>query len=302
MVKIDCHLHVFAKQSAEFPREASPLYPADREETVEQLLGEMEANGIDQAILTQTGGAELEHHNYVRRCLDTYPDRFLGIGLIPADCEQPEEHMDRVAGGGQFIGFRLGALGGPRDPLTPMDVRDYGSYRIWKHAAEQDYVMWLYPRAADIYATAYLIDAFPQVRVVLNHLGICPGEGQFSLDEYGRPHVEGTNQHWIMHNTHRLSRYENVAMMWSGHYAFSKEPYPYRDLAGNAGWLVGAFPGRLMWATDFPWIRVEPGYGKIVKLLDELVPDVSEENYDAIMGGTAKRILRFPDRMNHQSD
>ena len=83
MVRIDCHLHVFAKQSAEFPREVTDVYPAEREETAEKLLGEMEANGIDQAVLTQMGGAEPEHHNYVRRCVDTWPDRFRGIGLIP---------------------------------------------------------------------------------------------------------------------------------------------------------------------------------------------------------------------------
>ena len=109
-VKIDCHLHVFAKPSDEFPREVSPSCPEDREETAEKLLVEMEANDIDQAILTQMGGSEFEHHNYVRHCVDTYPDRFQGIGLIPGNCENPAEHMDRVAGDGHFIGFRLGSL------------------------------------------------------------------------------------------------------------------------------------------------------------------------------------------------
>ena len=47
---------------------------------------------------------------------------FRGSGLIPANCLEPEEHMDRIAGDGQFIGFRLNALGGPRDPLTPMET------------------------------------------------------------------------------------------------------------------------------------------------------------------------------------
>ncbi len=296
MVRIDCHLHVFAKRSAEFPREASDAYPADREETAEKLLGEMEANGIDQAVLTQMGGAEPEHHNYVRHCVDTYPDRFRGIGLIPGDCAEPEEHMDRVAGDGQFIGFRLGGLGGPRDPLTPMDLRDYGTYRIWKHAAERDYVMWLYLGHADIYAAGYLVEAFPEVRVVFNHLGVSPGSGNFSWDEHGRPHVENPNMYFLWHNVYRLSRFENVSMMFSGHYAFSNEPWPWRDFADNARLLLRHFPGRLMWASDFPWICVEPGYDKMVRLLKELVPDVGDEEHDSVMGGAAKRILRFPDR------
>lgn len=296
MVKIDCHLHVLAKPSEEFPRDTSENYPADREETAEKLLGEMEANGIGQAILTQMAGSELRHHNYVRHCVDTYSDRFLGIGLIPDGCDDPQDHMDRVVGDGQFIGFRLRHIGGPRDPLTQMDVCEYETYPIWKHAAERDYVLWLYLQHIDIYSVGYMIEAFPEVRVVFNHLGVSPGVGMFSWDEYQRPAVKNPNMYYLMHSIHRLSRFENVAMMFSGHYAFSNEPWPWRDFADVSQWLVKAFPGRLMWASDFPWTNVEPGYDKMVALLHELVPDVSDEDYDLIMGGAAKRILRFPDR------
>lgn len=294
--RIDAHLHVFARASERYPREVTGVCPAEREETVESLLEEMEANGVDRAVLTQMGGAEVAHHAYVRDCLAAHPDRFQGIGLIPADCADPEAHMDRLAGAGGFIGFRLGRLGGPADPLAPMDLRDYGTYRIWAHAARCDYVLWLYLRHADIYAAGHLVHAFPQVRVVFNHLGVCPGEGQFSWDEHGRPHVGAPNLYLLWHSIYRLSRYDNVSMMWSGHYAFSKNPYPYPDFADNARWLMRAFPGRLMWASDFPWIRRVPGYGRIVELLRAMVPEVGEADHASIMGGAAKRILRFPDR------
>ncbi|MBI4553372.1 MAG: hypothetical protein HY710_14000, partial [Candidatus Latescibacteria bacterium] len=85
MPRIDAHLHVFAKLSAEFPRETGEVFPADREEPVEKLLSEMEAHRIDQAVLTQIGGTSLEHHAYLLHCLKTYPDRFLGIGLVPPE-------------------------------------------------------------------------------------------------------------------------------------------------------------------------------------------------------------------------
>jgi predicted TIM-barrel fold metal-dependent hydrolase len=50
-----------------------------------------------------------------------------------------------------------------------------------------------------------------------------------------------------------------------------------------------------MWATDFPWILEEPGYGKLTTVIEELLPDLSEAELADIMGGNAKRILRFPD-------
>lgn len=297
MVRIDAHLHVFAKESAEFPREATGLAPAEREETVEKFLLHMDQHAIDQAMLVQIGGTALEEHAYLQHCIDAYPDRFLGIGLVPPDCPEPEAHMDALAEKGGIVGFRLGTLGGPRDPFAPIDVCEFKSYRIWRHAAARDYVLWLYLQAADAHLAAYMVDAFPQVRVVLNHLGICPGQGKFSVDEWGRPKIETVPYNPAFHTTWRLTRYENVAVLLSGQYAFSKEEFPYRDLAGWHRNLLRYFGSeRLMWATDAPWIYEEPGYGKYVTIIDELLPDISVREREDIMGGTARRLLRFPER------
>ena len=76
MPRIDAHLHVFTKASAEFPREISDVWPADREEPVEKLLGEMEKHQIDQAVLVQMAGASIANHRYLLQCLRAYPTRF----------------------------------------------------------------------------------------------------------------------------------------------------------------------------------------------------------------------------------
>jgi len=297
MARIDAHLHVFARASQQFPREDSALAPVGREETVEKFLTAMEENDIDQAMLVQIGGAEIEQHAYLRYCLETYPDRFLGIGLIPAHCTEPEAHMDRLAAEGGIIGFRLGSLGGPRDPFAAIDVRELEAYRIWKHAAEKDYVLWLYLGAADAHLTAHLVETFPQVRVVFNHLGVCPGAGKFTIDEYGRPRIDTPTYNPSQHTVYRLSRYENVTVLLSGQYAFSKEAYPYKDLLGWHRTLFNDFgPKRLMWATDAPWIYQEPGYAALTTVLDELLPAMTEGDRAEIMGGTAQRFLRFPVR------
>ncbi len=297
MTRIDSHLHVFAKVSSEFPREPTPVCPANREETAEKLLVEMETHGIVQAMLVQTGGTRIEHHAYLLHCLKTYPDRFLGIGLIPPDLSEPEHHMDRLTDGTGIIGFRLSSIGGPKDPFDRMNVREFGTYRIWKHAADRDYVLWLYPRAVDAHLIPYLLEAFPQVRVVLNHLGICPGKGKFSWDAKGRPRIETPMYNPAFHTTHRLARFENVTVHLSGQYAFSNEAFPYRDIAGWHQHILNHYGAkRLMWATDFPWILEDPGYGRLTTIIKELLPDLSEHEHDDIMGGNAKQFLRFPNR------
>ena len=296
MPRIDAHLHVFTKASSEFPREVSDIWPAEREEPVEKLLGEMEAHGIDQAVLVQMAGASMAHHRYLLHCLDTHPTRFLGIGLIPEGHPNPAEHMAALAEGSGIIGFRLSTFGGPRDIFAKMDVTEFGAYPIWECAAERDYVLWLYPDAINAHLLPYLIQAFPQVRVVLNHLGMTPGKGKFRWDASGRPQIQVTGYNLAMHTTYRLARFENVAVHLSGQYAFSKAEYPYQDLAGwHRNLLTDFGPKRLMWGTDFPWIVEDPGYGQLTELVEKLLPGLPESALADIMGGTAKQFLRFPD-------
>ncbi|MBT5876220.1 MAG: amidohydrolase family protein [Candidatus Latescibacteria bacterium] len=296
MLKVDAHLHVFTKASREFPREISDRMPAERDESVEKLMTSMDSHGIDQAVLVQIGGTNIPEHAYLLDCLKRYPGKFRGIGLIPPDCDAPEDHMDKLADGTGIIGFRLNHIGGPSDPFAPIDIRKFENYRVWKHAAKKDYVLWVYLRARDAHLLGYMADAFPQVRTVINHLGVCPGEGRFSWDELGRPQCEIPAYPPAYHTTHRLGRYENISMLLSGHYAFSREDYPYRDFASWHQSLMRTYGShRLMWATDFPWILENPGYGPLTKIINELTPDISADQLDDIMGSSARRILRFPD-------
>lgn len=50
-----------------------------------------------------------------------------------------------------------------------------------------------------------------------------------------------------------------------------------------------------MWATDFPWIYEHPGYDKLTTIIETSIPDIQPHELEAIMGGTARRFLRFPD-------
>ena len=298
MMQIDAHVHVFTRASTEFPRQTSDQLPPEREEPVEKLLQEMEQHGVDRAVLVQIGGAELKHHAYLQHCLKTHPGRFLGIGLIPDNVPSQLDHMDRLAEHGDIIGFRLHQIGGPLDPFAPIDIRSFKTYPIWRHAAEKDYVLWLYPHAADAHLIPFLVAAFPQVRVVFNHLMICPGADAFSWDEQGRPRIKvALDFPPTAYSTLGLGHCENVYIHLSGQYAFSNEEWPYRDLAAWHERLArkSFTTDRLLWASDFPWIAQNPGYGQLTRIVDELVPDLSLVERANIMGGNAKRFLQFSD-------
>ena len=295
MKKIDAHLHVFARESSTFPRESDAFAPPDREETAEKLLEHMEAHGVDQAVLVQIGGRMPEHHAYLVHCLKTYARRFLGIGLVP-DTGDPADHMDRLAGEAGIIGFRLMEIGGPEDIAGPVDVRRIRTYRAWAHAADKGYVLWLYPREEDARLLPPLMEAFPEIRAVFNHLMVCRAEGAIARDGKGRPRIETPMPPPTHGVTLGLSRYGNVCVHLSGQYAFSNESWPYRDLGDWHRKLLETFGAeRLMWASDFPWILDDPGYGRLTRVLEHLLPGLSPEERAGIMGETARRFLGFPD-------
>jgi len=84
-------------------------------------------------------------------------------------------------------------------------------------------------------------------------------------------------------------------VLLSGQYAFSREPHPYRDIAGWHGGLVGSFGcSRLMWASDYPWIADDPGYEATAGVLSDLLPNVGDADRARLMGESAAQILRFP--------
>ena len=94
------------------------------------------------------------------------------------------------------------------------------------------------------------------------------------------------------HNTLGLAQFPNVCVKLSGQYAFSQEPYPYLDLRRWHEQLVKDMGAdHCMWATDFPWIQEDPGYGKLTRVIDELLPDIGEEDRALIVDGTARRMV-----------
>ena len=292
MVCIDAHLHVFAQRTLAFPRETNAILRPERAESAEKLLATLSKAGIEQAVLVQIGGTAYEQHAYLLDCLRRYPAHFQGIGLLPPKLTNPALQMDRLAQGG-VIGFRLSDFAGAT--MADQPLVEHPLYPIWQHAAVRDYVLWLYPRAADVPLIPRFLQEFPTVRVVLNHLGVTPMPEKFTWDEQDRPRVETPMPPPIAAVLEQIARHQQVVVTLSGQYAFSRQRFPYRDLAEWHVTLYRHFGAdRLMWASDFPWILETPGYGALVGVLHDLLPGISERERAAIMGGTAQRVLRFP--------
>ena len=288
MDQVDVHVHVFDRLSEEFPREVSGLAPAEREATAEQLLGEMDAAGIDRAVLIDMGGNEIEQHAYVTHCVRRWPERFTATGLVPTQAPDAPERLSALHEATGIEGIRMG--GGLGDPAATK-AEELPVYPLFARVAELGLNINLYARSADVAAIEMLLAAFPNIPFSLDHLGVCPST-PLVPDEWRRPRFKNEPLPPATYDqVLGLARFPNVYVKVSGEYAFSKVPYPYEDMKPMVERVLEAFgPERMMWCSDFPWIVEEPGYGRLVELLDFHLPGLSVDEKAQIMGGNALRI------------
>lgn len=287
MDKVDVHVHVFAKLSEEFPREVGGLAPADKEGTAEELLREMDAAGIDRTVLIDMGGTRIEYHTYVTHCVNTWPDRFTATGLVDVNDPDPPARLRELVEATGIEGIRLGDLGDP-NAEKPEDLKVFGLFQC---AEELGTNINIYGRSTQISCVEMLAAAFPRVNISLDHLGVLPST-PLVVDDWGRPRFDDES---LPPETYprilELASCPNVYIKVSGEYAFSKVPWPYEDMKPMVEQIYQAYgAARMMWCTDSPWILVEPGYQKLVDLLDHHLPSISTDEKDMIMGGTALKI------------
>jgi predicted TIM-barrel fold metal-dependent hydrolase len=286
---VDGHLHLFRKATADYPRTTyAGMAEADREALAEPLVVAMEAAGIDHAVVVPLSKEDA----YLREVLAAFPGRFAGIGIF--DHELPDEIAgleDRLAATGwqglRFFGFH--AAGDTTPDSLPC-------FPVLQWMAESGMVVWFYGDLVQIRALDLVMHRLPDLKVVLNHLGFLPDvHREMRVDADRRPHFDielppsGLSAVEVLAADH-----PNLHVHFSGHYAFSKQSYPYRDLEDVAIRLYRAFGAhRMLMASDWPLVELEPGYAQVLGLVDELLPNLTPDERDAIRGTTALRLFRF---------
>jgi L-fuconolactonase len=285
-VVVDGHLHVFLRRSERYPRDTHPLFPAEREAPVELLLEAMDATGVDKAVLVP-----LSHHDeYLRECVERYPGRFVAVGVDDPDARDRVAAFRRRAESVPLQGLRMFALGDATRAAA--DPEELESFPLLAALAEDGHKLWYYPSPEELPLLARVLERLPDLVVCLNHLGFC--QSGFETDELGRPRIAVRLPPPTLEEVLGLARFPGVHVMFSGEYAFSREPYPYEDLRGVVRAVYDAFGAdRMFRASDFPWIVDEPGYGETLALTGSFLPDLSEAERDAIRGGTALRLFSF---------
>lgn len=280
---IDAHMHLFTRVTADFPRGIHELYPQDRTAEIDEYLEYADANDVAHSVVVSLD----EHDEYAIHALAQHPGRFSAVAVMDTNAPDPVDDLmfrvDKVP----LVGFRVWTLGADQDLQVPDRY-----LALLEELQRRGIAAWFYSDEMQLRALAQVVERFPDLTVVLNHLGFC--QSGFACDEWGRPRIATQIPPATFSITEELARHPNVVVMFSGHYAFSRTDYPYDDMRVVSDRLMQAFgPSRLMWASDWPWIKEHPGFRELIDLVDIHLPGLSEGEMDLVLGGNAARILRI---------
>jgi L-fuconolactonase len=248
-------------------------------EPVESLLEHMTRNEVGQAVLLQMLGQT--DNSYQQDCLKRFPGRFASVVLIDIEATDATTQLRRLAKeGATGIRLRPTARSAGPDPLA-----------LWRCAAEHGLAVSCVGDS-DSFSNpefARLIEALPQLLVVLEHLG-------------GTSHPN-TASHSGRARAMELSRYPNVFLKVPGlgELRARRSPLPAHgdpfesatpDSLNRAVEAFGAH--RLMWGSDFPPVCSREGYSNALHLCRAALQHVGPVDLDHIFWGTASRVFKLP--------
>lgn len=274
-------MHLFEAQSPLHPRGVHDLYPPDRRAPVEEYLPFMAQAHIDHSIIVSLD----EHDSYVKWLSTHFGDRFSIVGVMdPASSDPLGDYLrrrERI----DLLGYRIWSLG---DPAS--EPRDLTYFPLLERMSRDGVAAWFYSAPDQVPLLEGILQELPDLIVILNHLGFT--QTGFLADEFGRPRIPTPLPPPTLPQTLRLANFPQVSVHFSGQYAFSHEDYPYRDTAVVSDQLLDAFGARrLLWGSDWPWVKDVPGYPALTELVEALLLGLSQEETALVMGGNAQRIF-----------
>ena len=285
---VDGHLHLFKALSDDYPRAIFDIMaPPEREETAARLLEAMDGAGVDRAIFC----ALSPHDRFLAEVLADHPGKFAGVAVYDFEDSDPLATLQRRIDAG-IEGVRFYGLEG-EPGSDPESLAVFPALAAMRDAGMK---AWFYGPADQVALLDGCLELLPGLRVVLNHLGFLPNMHlELRVDDYRRPRFDMPLPPPGLEVVEALAaKHPSVHVHLSGHYAFSGAPYPYRDLQETTDRIYAAFGAeRMVMASDWPWIREEPGYPETLGVIDQLLGGISEAEREMIRGGTAMSLFNF---------
>jgi len=273
---VDIHPHVISDDEMRYP--PAPLFgkrsdwSQERPSTVETLIAQMDAAGVDKAVVVHSSTTYGFDNSYVVDACGRYPDRLLAVGSVDVLAPDAPQVIRK------WVEKRLGGLrvftGGSTKEFDASELDDARAYPAWELLAELGLTMCIQTGPTGLGAVAALAERFPNVPIILDHLG--------------RPDVTGGPPYAEAQSLFDLALIENIYLKLT--------PRIMADSVRGAATPESLFPKlvhifgaqRLAWGSNYP--TSEGTLSEIKATAEERLLSLSVEDRDWVFAKTAQSL------------
>ncbi len=276
---IDTHVHVVSDDHARYPLNRQDLLIKSKEDEwfmssglpVERLLELIADAGVDEGVLVRLTSAYGDDNSYTAHSVKRFPGSFAGVCMVDFRKDTAADDVERWSREPGMRGVRL--FGDTREPEAWLD--DPRAEPVWERVREMAVPLCVIMRGRQTERLTRMIERYPEVAVVLDHLG--------GSRAHGGSINEGGQAFW------GLASFPNVYLKFSTLNTLYAEAIGvetkefFRRLVGTFG------ANRLMWGSDYPSSR-EHSYGDLLHQTRDHLAFLGPEDLDWLFGGTALRL------------
>lgn len=265
MIITDAQTHVFAPEAPDRPwLPGAKSWAHGDEYRTEDLVREMDAAGVDQAVLVPPS-FEGDRNDVCLQAVADHPDRFRVMGRISL---QDPASRGRLASWREqpgMLGVRLTFSRGDAAWWMTDGTADW----FWPEAEEAGIPVMVFPPGL-LAAVADVAKRHPDLKLVIDHLSIRTDLRDDELDP-------------VIDELVGLARFPNVAVKATSLPSNVTDGYPFRSLHSRVERVVDAFgPRRVFWGSDFT--RLPCTYREAVTMFTEELDFLSDDDLEWIMG------------------
>ena len=275
---VDTHVHVWEIDPPRYP--VGPTAPnwtsmPDEPGTADELIEDMDANGVDVSVLVQTSWSTWDN-GYIADSVARFPSRFVGQGLIdPQDFAGNAEKARYWMSDRGLTGFRFHPFYYPDEKILVAE----GNRPLWEELASREAVIQFHMRAEDTDQVDEIARRYPAMKLLIDHMAY--------------PDVKSDLETFTP--VLALAQHDNVFVKISDVKGRSRGDFPFRDVYPFIKALLNAFgTERLLWGTGYPghhrtkhnWLSLA-GELRLVRDGFDFLSDTQKER---MLGGTATTV------------
>ena len=262
MLIVDAQIHLWnaGKPTTPWHRQI-PAY------TKTDALSEMDAAGVDAAVLTPHTPWDPNANELAIEAARQHPDRFVILGNFPVDKPESRALVDTWKQRPGMLGLRFTFPPPQQSAWLTDGTVDW----LWP-AAERAGLPIALMAAGFLPKVEEVARRHPNLKLILDHLGRPSGGTASQPDLWANlPEVVA------------LARYPNVAMKATGAPSYSGQVYPFLDIHDNLHRLFDAFgPTRFFWGTDIT--RMPCPWRQCITLFTEELSWLEGRDLELVMG------------------